>query len=314
MTPPRRSAWLVEQAHPRRAKDPWERGGRILTGARRDAVGIPLGPGRLGLFRPERGWRPEHVLEVPRDALCVAPYPSLDRAAVLTPGRLEVVGPGRLAPREWALPTQALDFDATGQGLWASGEDSEGHRVHVLEVDSLERVASAPVDGDSDGAHELLPHPVEPVMGVSVSCGQDGTWLTFLRREGSRLVRLGGLAALDDPFSAVGFVEGGDAFVGISNTWVRLWSYPDCRLLAEHVLPVDRMTEFTGAVLGASVLVPVMDDTGEGRWELYQLEARTLRPECIWELPLPGEDEAQIEVLPGDYVLGEERLWKLTRG
>ncbi len=300
----------MEQELPRRAGDAWERGGRILTGAHRDVVGIPLGPGRLGLFRPARGWHPEQVLEVPRDARGVAPYPSLDRAAVLRPGRLEQ----GLTTREWTLPTQALDFDAAGQGLWASGEEgSEGHRVHVLEAGSLERVASAPVDGDTDGAHELLPHPVEPVMGVSVSCGQDGTWLTFLRREGSRVVRLGGLAAVDDPFSAVGFVEGGDAFVGISNAWVRVWRFPDCRLLAEYVLPVDRMTEFTGAVTGASVLVPVMDDTGEGRWELYQLEARTLRPECIWELPLPGEDVALLEVLPGDYVLGEERLWNLTR-
>ncbi|HZI12385.1 MAG TPA: hypothetical protein VE153_18525 [Myxococcus sp.] len=314
MTPPRRSAWLVEQEHPRRAGDAWEHGGRILAGAHRDAVGIPLGPGRLGLFRPARGWWPEHVLEVPRDARLVAPYPSLDRAVVLRPGRLEGVGGGP-GPRPWTFPTQALDFDGAGQGLWASGEEgSEGHRVHLLEADSLERVVSAPVDGDSDGAHELLPHPVEPVMGVSVSCGQDGTWMTFLRREGSRLVRVGGLAAVDDPFSAVGFLEGGDAFVGISNTWVRLWSFPDCRLLAEYVLPVDRMTEFTGAVTGTSVLVPVMDDTGDGRWELYQLEARTLRPECIWELPLPGEDVALLEVLPGDYLLGEERLWKLTRG
>lgn len=318
MTPPRRSAWLVEQELPRRAGAVWERGGRILIGARRDAVGLPLGPGRLGLFLPSRGWRPEHVLEVPREARLVAPYPSLERAAVLLPGRLEVIaaspGVGLPGPRTWMAPTQALDFDGAGQGLWASGESPEGHAVHFLEAGSLEPVGSAPVDGDVEGAHELLPHPVEPVMGVSVSCGQDGTWLTLVRREGSRLVRVGGLAAVDDPFSAVGFLEGGGGFVGISNTWVRLWSYPDCKLVAEHVLPVDRMTEFTGAVTGASVLVPVMDDTGDGKWELYQLEARTLRPECIWELPLPGEDVELLEVLPGDHLLGEERLWKLTRG
>lgn len=284
-----------------------------------------MGPRRLAVFRASEGWRPGPDLEIPRGTRRVALHPALDRAAVLRPGRIELLpwGAGTLpgpSTRAWMRPSRSLGFDSTGQGLWLSEEVGGVRSVNVIDTASLSDVASAsgvvaaPVNEEVDDLHEWLPHPSAPAMGLSVSCGQDGTWLTFFQREAEGLRRLGGLEAVDAPFFPAGFTPDGGSFLGIGGTWVRRWSFPACELLAEFSLPEfgDLATGYAGLVTERSVFVTVEDLRGEGEWQLHELETGSLRPVGTWSLPISNDAFPTLHLLPGGFLVAEGgQLWRL---
>ncbi|WP_375745082.1 hypothetical protein NR800_09880 [Corallococcus interemptor] len=295
------------------------------------AVGLALGTRRLAVLEARESWPPGRALELPRATGLVALHPSLRCAAVLGPGRIEVVGrapeggPVETPARAWTRHTQALGFDVTGEGLWASGLQDGRAAVRVLDARTLSDVAGTEAglqldtpalgEDDLDGLHEWMPHPRLPVMGVSVSLGQEGTWLTFVERGDTGLVRGAAVASVEAPFYPAGFLPDGSGFIGVGGTWVRRWTYPEATLAAEFLLPEQGTlaTGYTGLVMAHAVLVAVEDLLAAGEWYLLQLDPLTLRPVCAWELPLSTEAVTSVHLLPGGFLLSPEdgQLWRL---
>ena len=293
-----------------------------------DALGLALSARRLAVYQAGEAWPPERSLELPKTAQLIALHPSLQRVAVLGPGRIEMVGLGvdgdgaGMTARTWTRPTQALAFDSTGRGLWTSDVVDGRASVQLADADTLSHVAAmdpsldAPLgDDDVDGLHEWMPHPRLPVMGVALSCGQDGTWLTFVERGPSGLVRGAEVASVDAPFYPAGFFPDGTGFIGVGGTWVRRWTYPEGTQTAEFMLPElgTLATGYTGLVTAHAVLVAVEDLLAVGEWYLLQLDPATLRPVCAWELPLSTEVVTSLHLLPGGFILSPEdgQLWRL---
>jgi hypothetical protein len=292
----------------------WSAQGALRTAGQR-ALGIADADRHLVLARAEQDWHPGPRVDVPADALAAALSPDLRRLALLHARALELrpldgdATPKLLAPME-APAAPALQFDATGHGLWLSGEHPAGHSLQLYAPDSGALLATASVAGVREGFHDLLPHPHASAVIASVSCGQDGTWLTLLARSGTGLEAVGELASENDSFGAADFLTDGESFVGIAANWVRRWSYPGRRLLAEYTLPADVMAGYVGAVHGDSVLLPVEPEDG-GEWMLYQLEARTLRLQRRWQLPLRSPDVSSLYVLHGGHLLTDGQVWRL---
>lgn len=292
----------------------WSAAGFLIAPGQR-GLGFSDGERHLVLVHPEQPGQPIARFDVPEDALAAALSADLQQLALLGADSLELHRPdGTRAPhrsgRVDVPATPALAFDATGDTLWLSGESPSGHALQLYDARSLTLLATAPVAGEGDGEHELLAHPHAPALAVSVSCGQDGTWLTLLRRSSTGLEKVGELASRDEPFFAAGFLPDGGSLVGIGGTWVRRWSYPDCRLLAEYALPEGQLPGSVGAVVGDSVLLPVEPEDG-GRWTLHQLEAGSLRLQRRWQLPLRSPQVASLYALPGGCLLAEGQLWQL---
>lgn len=295
------------------------------------SVGLALGVRRLAVLGAREEWPPGRVLELPRAAGLVALHPSLGCAAVLGPGRIEMVGraldggPVETPARAWTRHTQALGFDVTGESLWTSGVQDGRASVRVLDARTLSDVAGTeaglelgtPVLGedDLDGLHEWMPHPSLPVMGASVSLGQEGTWLTFVERGAAGLVRGAAVASVEAPFYPAGFLPDGSGFIGVGGTWVRRWTYPEATLAAEFLLPEQGTlaTGYSGLVTERAVLVAVEDLLEVGEWYLLQLDPGSLRPVCAWELPLSTEAVTSVHLLPGGFILSPEdgQLWRL---
>ncbi|RKI02014.1 hypothetical protein [Corallococcus sp. AB038B] len=295
------------------------------------SVGLAVGMRRLAVLGARESWPPERALELPRTAGLVALHPSLGSAAVLGPGRIEMVGrapdgsPVETPARAWTRNTQALGFDITGEGLWTSGVQDGRASLRVLDARTLSDVAGteaglelgAPTLGedDLDGLHEWMPHPSLPVMGVAVSLGQEGTWLTFVERGATGLVRGAAVASVEAPFYPAGFLPDGSGFVGVGGTWVRRWTYPEATLAAEFLLPEQGTlaTGYSGLVTERAVLVAVEDLLEVGEWYLLQLDPASLRPVCAWELPLSTEVVTSVHLLPGGFILSPEdgQLWRL---
>ncbi|NBD11184.1 hypothetical protein [Corallococcus silvisoli] len=306
----------------------WAGDGFILSPTG-EALGLALGARRLAVLGAGDAWPPERSLELPRTAQLVALHPSLQGVAVLGPGWIEMMGLGPDADsvgttaRTWTRPTQALGFDVTGQGLWTSDVVEGRASVRVVDARTLSDVAGmetgldAPPLGedDLDGLHEWMPHPRLPVMGVSVSRGQDGTWLTLVERGPAGLIRGAVVASVDAPFYPAGFVPDGSGFIGVGGTWVRRWTYPEGTQAAEFLLPEQGTlaTGYSGLVTAGAVLVAVEDLLAAGEWYLLQLDPVTLRPVCAWELPLSTETVTSVHLLPGGYILSPEdgQLWRL---
>ncbi|RKH37157.1 hypothetical protein [Corallococcus sicarius] len=293
-----------------------------------DALGLALSARRLAVYQAGEAWPPERSLELPKSAQLIALHPSLKSVAVLGPGRIEMVGLGAdggsagMTARTWTRPTQALAFDSTGRGLWTSDVVDGRASVQLVDSETLSDVAGmdtsldAPLgEDDVDGLHEWMPHPSLPVMGVALSCGQDGTWLTFVERGAAGLVRGAEVASVDAPFYPAGFFPDGASFIGVGGTWVRRWTYPEGTQAAEFMLPElgTLATGYTGLVTAHAVLVAVEDLLAVGEWYLLQLDPATLRPVCAWELPLSTEVVTSLHLLPGGVILSPEdgQLWRL---
>ena len=303
-------------------------GDGFVTSPSGDALGLALSARRLAVYQAGEAWPPERSLELPKSAQLVALHPSLKSVAVLGPGRIEMVGLGAdggsagMTARTWTRPTQALAFDSSGLGLWTSDVVDGRASVQLVDAETLSDVAGmdtsldAPLgEDDVDGLHEWMPHPSQPVMGVALSCGQDGTWLTFVERRASGLVRGAEVASVDAPFYPAGFFPDGTGFIGVGGTWVRRWTYPEGTLAAEFMLPElgTLATGYTGLVMSHAVLVAVEDLLAVGEWYLLQLDPVTLRPVCAWELPLFTEVVTSLHLLPGGFILSPEdgQLWRL---
>ncbi len=296
-----------------------------------EAVGFAVGARRLAVLGAREAWPPARVLELPRTTRLVALHPSLQCAAVLGPGRIEMVGrardgsPVETPARAWTRPTQAMGFDVTGDGLWTSGIEDGRAWVRVLDARTLSDVAGTEAglgletpplgEDDLDGLHEWISHPRLPVMGVAVSQGQEGTWLTFVERGAAGLVRGAAVASVDAPFYPAGFLPDGSGFIGVGGSWVRRWTYPEVTLAAEFALPEagTLATGYMALVLEGAVLVAVEDLLEAGEWYLLQLDPGSLRPVCAWELPLSTEAVTSVHLLPGGFVLSPEdgQLWRL---
>ncbi|RKG95009.1 hypothetical protein [Corallococcus carmarthensis] len=308
----------------------WAGDGFVLTPSA-EAVGLAVGSRRLVVLGALEAWPPARALELPRTAQLVALHPSLRSVAVLGPGRIEMVGraadgsPVETTARAWTRHTQALGFDVTGEGLWTSGVQDGRAFVRVLDSQTLSDVAGTdaglaldtPPQGedDLDGLHEWMPHPRLPVMGVAVSQGQEGTWLTFVEHGAAGLVRGATVASVDAPFYPAGFFPDGSGFIGVGGTWVRRWTYPEATMAAEFLLPEQGTlaTGYTALVTERAVLVAVEDLLEAGEWYLLQLDPVSLRPVCAWELPLSTEAVTSVHLLPGGLLLSPEdgQLWRL---
>jgi hypothetical protein len=213
--------------------------------------GLP-GAGLVGLLRdattlqtyrvePGVGLAPVQAYSLPPGDRCeVAFHPDGQRLAVAAADGVHLLTPGgdRLALERGRLggAPRAVLFDRRGELLFASYEDGAGQsHACLLELQGagLERVASVPLLGVEKSYHALALHPSSELLVAQVSCGQDGTWASFVAFRDRTVARLP--VALERPgeaFTVVGFAPSGRWLAALSAGRVELLSWPGLSPLA----------------------------------------------------------------------------------
>jgi hypothetical protein len=187
---------------------------------------------------------------------------------------------------------RALCFSRNGRVLWVSVEDVEGvSHLHALDGETLKSLDSVEVAGISDSHHSLVQHPQLELIAVEVSCGQEGSWVTFVEILDGKLRRLPpGLAREGDPLFMAGFAPDGRSFVGVTQARLHAWSWPECASLSEfHPATAGWVLNWQGAHVGECFVAPI-SDVEEEHFRLLVLEGTSLKLE--YELTWQAADQS----------------------
>jgi hypothetical protein len=201
---------------------------------------------RLSLFSQIASLSLKRPAEAPQLAL----HPSGQLAAHVSHEKIQLIEPGPASARSVfafsdaeAAEVKGAAFSASGEVLWVSREfgDAAGragqpdpwHEVLAFATDDYRLLGRAAVQGEQQGGHTLTAHPAEEIVGVEVSCGQDGSWITFASVQDGRVTRLAQSVSGDsDPFSFAGFAPDGKTLATIGATVIEEFSWPGCQSMA----------------------------------------------------------------------------------
>lgn len=229
-------------------------------------VGLLRDAATLQTYRvePGVGLAPAHAYSLPPGDRCeVAFHPDGQRLAVAAADGVHLLSPSsdQLALESDRLggAPRAVLFDQSGELLFASYEDAAGQsHACLLELQGtaqLERLASVPLLGVEKSYHALALHPSSELLVAQVSCGQDGTWASFVAfrdRTASRLP-----VALDRPgeaFSFVGFAPSGRWLAALSAGRVELLSWPALSPLAAASPPDGELFDWHACYVGEHLI------------------------------------------------------------
>lgn len=157
------------------------------------------------------------------------------------------------------VPAQvgAVTFSRDGKHLWLSAESADTTLLVWVDVDTLAPlgcVQSAPFPRPS--THELFVHPIDDAVLLLAACGQDGT---FARVAGHAA---GVIAAIETsldggavPAGFVGFSSDGMRVHLVEADELRTHAWPGLQELSSVELADEFVSNFSGAVFGANILV-----------------------------------------------------------
>ncbi len=250
----------------------------------------------------------------------LAPHPSGREVALAAPDGVHLLAPesGRLLASREQLggEPRGVLFDRSGELLWATWESAAGEsNASAIEPTTGEILGVVRLGGMEQSYHTLRLHPSWGVVSVEVSCGQDGTWLTFVEARDRTFRALPGVDRPSRPFSMAGFSPAGRWFALLSPEQIELRSWPDLGQLAEVVPPspeelFDWPATYVGERFVASTFTP----------EEEQYRLIVFNGELQVEATLDWDKQDQgylfdLVGLPGDRVLvfGDQRagLFKL---
>ncbi len=274
-------------------------------------VGILSDKVLLRVYEPVKNrLQTSFVTPLPSSVLKFALHPDGERIALATPQQIQIIH-----HRDDTITLRGIDparqqvrsllFSRDGAVLWASVEDHLGvSHIQALDTATLEPLASAPVTGIIDSQHNLSAHPTREAIAVEVSCGQDGTWVSFVELTGHKLKTIApGLTREHDPLFLAGFAGSGESFATINDARICKWSWPACDLLAKTSIVDNQWTlHWQGAAMGDNLYLPLADEEME-RFKLLILHGETL--ELISELDWKRADQSH---LVGVYPLANQTL------
>ncbi len=209
-------------------------------------------------------------------------------------------------------------YDRTGELLWVSLELPGGEsQATAIEPRSRGILGRVKVGGIEQSYHTLRLHPSWEAASLEVSCGQDGTWITFLEWRDGNLRALPGLERPGRPSSMAGFSPGGRWFAVLSPEQLELCSWPEASSLAQRTPPSpQQLFDWPSSYVGERFLATTfMPDSEEYR-------VLVLNDELQVEATLGWDKQDQgylfdLVGLPGWRVLvfGDQRagLFKLKR-
>jgi hypothetical protein len=271
------------------------------------------------------GLDPVGIYPVPKgqDRLAVAFHPSSPRVALTTPTGVRLMDPGGRVSVDVELERDAVPravaFDRGGEHLLVSCEGPRGRSfLHMVDGRKLQPLYTVDVGGEAESYHYLHLHPEREVVAVEVSCGQDGTWLTFVEYSPSGLHTLPrGLQRPGEPFMMAGFDPDGRRFAVTRPLGIDLLAWPACNLVRTIEPGADhQLFDWCGAWVGRRLVASVLDVETEDHGllvtdnELVPLAIqRWERGDQDWLFDLKGLSDGRLLVL-GDRRAG---LFRTTR-
>lgn len=209
-----------------------------------------------------------------------------------------------LTPALGALGPMAATFARDGQSLWVSAERAGGAALLRLSFPDLRLEARATFSAPPPpAAHELLLHPTEDAVLLTMACGQDGTFVQVGRMVRGQL----GLVVTDaeeglEPCGAVEVSDDGARVCLVAAGRVELRRWPDLLPLAQLEVPDGLVANYAGARFGGRLVISAAEEE-EGQRErgLVLSEALAL------------EDDAPVP--PGMWAgrLGQDKLVAIGR-
>lgn len=278
-------------------------------------------------------------LQRPADEAALAIHPRENLVAHVTDEQILLIGPGPAAeatrgvyvfPDAEAAQVKAALFSCSGQVLWISREypysaarqslPDPWQEVLAFSTSDFRLLGRAAVEGEQQSGHTLAAHPAQEVVGVEVSCGQDGSWITFASVENGQLARRAEQVEGDsDPFSFAGFAPDGGSLITISATTVEAFQWPGCLRIAR----VDSETDdeagemffgWNGAYVGPNFFALAEGDEGD---VLRAFAGPGLTPAATVNVESPAEELSGTLYGLGDDLLithgaGGVRAWQVT--
>jgi hypothetical protein len=274
---------------------PW-----VAFAPERTAFAVPVGPRTIGIH-PGNSPGEERRIELP-EALAVptiarstsgttSRQPGLHAIALHPDGRT-VVGFGwhkdipvacvervggapeliDLGPALGDLGPLSATFTRDGESIWLSAESASGAaiaRVRFRDFGLESKVAFPPAPPPA--AHELMLHPVEDAVLLTMACGQDGTFVRVARMVGGKLELVptptlgvdGGL----EPCGVAETTDDGARVCLVGDDRVELRRWPDLAPEARVEIEDELSGNYNGARIGGRFVVSatLQDDGDEER-------------------------------------------------
>ncbi len=199
-----------------------------------------------------------HV-ERPADEAPLAIHSQANLVAHVTDEHVQLIWPEPAAqsartvytfPDAGSAQVKGALFSCSGQVLWVSREypysaarqslPDPWHEVLAFSTADYRLLGRAAVQGELEGGHNLAAHPPREVVGVEVSCGQDGSWITFASLEGGELsVSEARVNGNNEPFYFAGFAADGNSLITVGATVTEEFQWPGCQSTARVGSEVD---------------------------------------------------------------------------
>jgi hypothetical protein len=160
----------------------------------------------------------------------------------------------------------AAIFSADGEALWLSAESRTGAAIVRLRFRdfSLEgKVAFPPPPPPA--AHEILLHPVEDGVLLTMACGQDGTFVRVARAIEGKVTLVTGEG--DDGLASCGTAEAsedGTRVCLVTGDSVELRQWPTLRLVKKIELEEGLMPNYNGVRIGGRFVVSATFEQDDG--------------------------------------------------
>jgi hypothetical protein len=275
-------------------------------------VGLLRDPSTLQTFRAERdGLVPTHAYSLPPGDCEVAFHPDGCQLAVAASDGVHLLTPGsdRFAIESGQLggSPRAVLFDRSGEQLWVSVEDDAGvSHACLLELEDqrLEMIVRVPLHGVEKSYHALALHPTWGVLAAQVSCGQDGTWASFVEFRDRTAARMPvSLERPGETFSLAGFAASGRWLAVLAAGQIQVLSWPDLSVLASvRPLSSHELFDWHACYLGDRLIgTSLAPDTHDYRLVAWNSD---LQVEAVfaWET---GDQRYLLDLagLPGDLLL-----------
>jgi len=238
----------------------------------------------------------------PADEPALALHPRENLLAYVTDDQIWLITPGvpaseaRLVhtfPDAQAASVKAALFSCSGRVLWVSraypfsygrqGLSDPWNEVLAFSTTAYQPLGRVAIEGEQQGGHTLAAHPTLDVVGVEVSCGQDGSWITFASLAGEQVTRAAEQVNGDnEPFSFAGFAPDGNSLVTVGEAAVEEFTWPACQPAARVEAALDGEGEdgeaffgWNGAYVGHYFFTPA---EGEETDVLRVFDCPGLRP------------------------------------
>ena len=206
----------------------------------------------------------------PADEPALALHPRENLLAYVTDDEIRLITPGVAAsggrlvhtfPDAEAAAVKAALFSCSGQVLWIGraypfsygrqGLSDPWNELLAFSTADYRLLGRVAVQGEQQGGHNLAAHPTLEVVGVEVSCGQDGSWITFASLAGEQVTRAPAQVNGDnEPFSFAGFAPDGESLVTVGEAAVEEFTWPACQPAARVESALDGEGEDDAAFFG----------------------------------------------------------------